>query len=71
MERMIVIAPKGKTCPKELSRELIGDTVETTVPNDHYYRSRISSGELVFKGHVGAPAVEQQLETVKKRGGAK
>ena len=82
MENMIVTAPKGKTCPKERSRSLIGDTGETTVPNNNYYRCRIASGELLFKGHIGQkvttePIVEPNIESKestidrKKRGGTK
>jgi len=73
MERMIVIAPKGKTCPMERSRALVGDKEDITVPNNHYYRSRIASGELVFKGHVGQPAAidRKTITDRKSRGGTK
>lgn len=73
MERMLVVAPKGKTCPKELSRELIGDAEEISVPNNHYYRCRIASGELLFKGHAGAKEAGKNKSPIlidrKKRGG--
>jgi hypothetical protein len=73
MEKMLVVAPKGKTCPMERSRSLIGDAGETQVPNNHYYRSRIAYGELVFCGHVGQPVAVSVKSTVerKPRGGSK
>lgn len=72
MEKMNVIAPRGKTCPMEGPRGLIDDSGEIQVPNNHYYRGRIAAGELLFRGHVGQQPIVTKKSTVdrKNRGGA-
>jgi hypothetical protein len=62
-EGMNVLAPKGKTCPKELSLDIVGDTVPVRVPNNSYYRRRLAEGSLV---RVTAPETQD-----KKSGGRK
>ena len=50
MEKITVIAPKGKTCPKEASRDLITDAAPVTVPHSMYYIRRLAAGELIECG---------------------
>jgi hypothetical protein len=42
-----VVAPAGRTCPRELSREVITDSIPVAVPNTAYYRRLISDGSLI------------------------
>jgi len=48
IEKVMVIAPKGKICSKELSKEKITDSVPVSVPNTSYYRSRLAEGSLLI-----------------------
>lgn len=48
IETLAVIAPKGKTCPMELSREVITDCGPRTVQNNTYYRRRLAEGSLLL-----------------------
>ena len=51
---MQVIAPAGKICPKERSRERIGSQTAVDVPDTNYYRSRVAEGSLLVVEDVGA-----------------
>jgi hypothetical protein len=57
-ETIDVIAPAGKICPKELSRERITDSDPVTVPNSSYYRRLIAEGSLLI----------YKVKTVKSKG---
>jgi hypothetical protein len=48
MKNIFVVAPKGKVCAKEMSRENIDDSIAQEVPENLYYRRRIAEGSLLI-----------------------
>jgi hypothetical protein len=74
METLIVIAPAGKTCPKEMSRELIGDAEPVTVAASSFYSRLIADGDLLIYVPALQPDDSTGNETApqkKARGGNK
>lgn len=47
IETMTLIAPRGRTCPMEMSREVIDDQTPVVVANCNYYRARVAEGSLI------------------------
>jgi hypothetical protein len=64
METITVIAKSGQSCPKELSREVISDSVPVPVPNTSYYRRLVAEGSLI---PVPDNATKSPVRTVNKK----
>jgi len=66
VETILVIAPKGLACPKELSRETIGDAAPVLVPNTSYYRRCIGEGSLLSVETKPKRKTDEQKTSTKK-----
>lgn len=64
---MIVIAPAGKVCPMELSRDRITDGVPVEVPATSYYRQRLAEGSLVLVPAVSTVPESAPVEIITKK----
>ncbi len=54
MEKIKVVAPQGKICAKELSKEKITDAVPVLVPYNSFYRRLVAEGSLlIYKEEAG------------------
>lgn len=51
-DMLVVVAPDGRNCPKELSRERIGQA-PVKVPNNAYYRRLVAEGSLILTKQEG------------------
>lgn len=58
---MLVIAPKGKTCPRQGCRDLIDDITPREVPDTLYYRRRLAYGDLI-PATVKKPAINHSTK---------
>jgi hypothetical protein len=65
IEMITVIAPAGKTCPRELSRATITDSLPVIVVANSYYRRLIAEGSLIV---VDLPVATPTPETKSKKG---
>jgi hypothetical protein len=63
MERLKLIAPAGKVCPKEGGGGMIDDVTAVPVPNTAYYRRLIKEKSLLM---VAPPAPISSVEVSKK-----